>query len=215
MAVSKRCQKHVLQYHRRRLGLTQPQLAARAGFSERVIRKAEAGGSVRQTTLDVLAQALSTPQCSVSAQELCSEPLDVVQAFNNLYFRHREACLDHVRPFLADDYVLVIHGDREDMPLAGEWRGTDGFADMLRLAYELLEPLEERVERWFVSGNRVASLRVGKSRVRRAPPGTVLDTWMFNESVVEAGQITRCDTYVDSLVWQRSLKWGGPSPQQA
>lgn len=50
---------------RRRVGLSQEQLAEQAGLSLGVVRKAEQGGSVRVETLHILARALGTTTSSL------------------------------------------------------------------------------------------------------------------------------------------------------
>lgn len=211
-----RAQGALIRQHRMRLGLTQAQLAMRTGFGERVIRKAEAGEAVNRYTLEVLAVALSHPERQVSVSELSGEPLAVAQAFVNAYHRHGVEAARHCAPFMADDHLLVVHADSFDLPFAGSWRGVDGFDAMLRAAYALFEPVEERVDRWFCEGNRVGALRTEITRSRKHPDQqSVLQTWMFTDYVVDNGVITQQDMYLDALAWKRSIDWGGPSDTQS
>lgn len=70
---------------RKARGWTQEQLAALAGYSPRLIRKAESGSSVKSDTIEVLAAALSTPEAPVSPETLVSDPLGMVRAFAVAY----------------------------------------------------------------------------------------------------------------------------------
>jgi transcriptional regulator with XRE-family HTH domain len=57
---------------RKQLGWSQVEFGQRAGYSERVIRKAEAGGTLRLQTIKDLAMTLSLGGVLVSFQDLTS-----------------------------------------------------------------------------------------------------------------------------------------------
>jgi transcriptional regulator with XRE-family HTH domain len=59
-----------LQSLRQQAGLTQDQLASKSRYSDRLIRKAEASGPLRKSTIAVLAAALCTDQQTVTAADL-------------------------------------------------------------------------------------------------------------------------------------------------
>ncbi|MCA9048963.1 MAG: helix-turn-helix transcriptional regulator [Planctomycetaceae bacterium] len=110
-----------------RLGLTQAELAARAGFSDRLIRKAERGDRVRRRTLHVLAQALSTPDQIITTANLqrsngCS---DVVSLLTGLF---GAAALkpDNWDSQLRDNITLECAGDPKILPYAGIYKGIRG-----------------------------------------------------------------------------------------
>ncbi len=59
-----------LQTLRQQAGMTQEQLATATGFSDRLIRKAEASAPLRQTTISTIAQALSKRGRPVTVADL-------------------------------------------------------------------------------------------------------------------------------------------------
>ena len=62
----------VVRSRRKQLGWSQVELGQRSGYSERVIRKAEAGGTLRFQTIKDLAMTLSLGGLIVSFQDLTS-----------------------------------------------------------------------------------------------------------------------------------------------
>jgi steroid delta-isomerase-like uncharacterized protein len=57
-------------------GWTQREAAARAGFTDRLIRKAEAGLAIDAHSIATLAQLYSTPERGLTIQDLLAEPLE-------------------------------------------------------------------------------------------------------------------------------------------
>jgi steroid delta-isomerase-like uncharacterized protein len=57
-------------------GWTQREAAAKAGFSDRLIRKAEHGRAIDAHSIAVLAQLYSTPERGLTVQDLLAEPLE-------------------------------------------------------------------------------------------------------------------------------------------
>jgi len=56
-------------------GWTQQEAAAKAGFSDRLIRKAEAGGTIDSHSIATLAQLYSTPKRRLTTQDLLAQDL--------------------------------------------------------------------------------------------------------------------------------------------
>jgi transcriptional regulator with XRE-family HTH domain len=61
-------------------GWTQGEVAAKAGFSDRLIRKAEAGGAIDAHSIATLARLYSSPERRLTPQDLLAEPLDASSA---------------------------------------------------------------------------------------------------------------------------------------
>ena len=70
------CNGAVVRRLRKRLGLTQAQLAQRSGFSERLIRKAEASTPISLKTVRSLAVALSCDEKNVDPNVLICSPVE-------------------------------------------------------------------------------------------------------------------------------------------
>ena len=56
--------------HRNLIGMSQLELSRRSGYSERLIRKAEAGGTLRLATIRDLAMAMTFDGHSITLQDL-------------------------------------------------------------------------------------------------------------------------------------------------
>jgi transcriptional regulator with XRE-family HTH domain len=111
---------------RKQAGLTQLDLAVRSGYSERVIRKAEAGGPLRFETVQDIAQCLSTPQHQVTATNLLRTHLDLASQFVHAYDHYGGSALEHCDGLFAEDFEFYCPGDPEQVAFAGTWPGTEG-----------------------------------------------------------------------------------------
>ncbi len=134
-----------LREHRLRRGMTQAQLASVAGFSERVIRKAEAGEPIRPHTLEVLAESLSTPDQPLTAADLRGDPMAVVQAYYRIRRQYSYDFAPHCGHLLADDYTVTIHADKDVLPYAGTWHGQEGLHALYQQIRQFFRPMGETV----------------------------------------------------------------------
>ena len=73
------CNGNVVRRLRKRLGLTQAQLATRSGFSERLVRKAEASIPISMKTVKKLAAALSNEEHQVEVNFLICSPVEIAK----------------------------------------------------------------------------------------------------------------------------------------
>ena len=201
-----------LRAHRLRLGLTQMQLATRAGYSERLIRKAEAGETIRTETLEVLAEALSSPDAPVTAGQLRGDPLAVVQAFWELRSIHSFDFARYCGHLLAEDFVLTHHGDPAVMPFSGTYHGQAGLIAFYEQTAHHFKPLGRDSCQFFTCGDHITAKMIGRAQPLRDAHGRPmpahqppLETWFLYEWVVQNGLITRHDLYMDSIAWHRAL----------
>jgi hypothetical protein len=74
------------------------ELAVRAGFSERLVRKGESGEPVRMKTVKILARARSTNAERLQARDLIDDPLAVAQSFVRAYLIPRRGLRPAVGP---------------------------------------------------------------------------------------------------------------------
>ena len=70
------CNGKLISQLRKAIGWTQGDLARRAGFTERLIVKAEASQSIAPSTLSIIAEALTEGGAAVVLQELSVDPAD-------------------------------------------------------------------------------------------------------------------------------------------
>lgn len=140
-------------------GLTQVELARRAGYSERLIRKAEAGGSLSLNTIADLAEALSEYQRTVSPAELCCSHEALARNFIDSYDEHERLMLNYCGDILADDFVFQCAGDQHSA-LAGEWLGVQGFQAWLDAWFSMVtRPARRCLQVAYLSANGEVSAR--------------------------------------------------------
>ncbi|WP_168565819.1 helix-turn-helix domain-containing protein [Crateriforma spongiae] len=118
--------RHLLRETRLICGLTQYELAIKAGYSERVIRKAEREGRASGATIETLAETLSEHGASVGVEAFIQNPLMVTQRFMLLFEQHHHRVLEHCGDLFTNDFVFICHGPKGS-PVAGEFYGVDGF----------------------------------------------------------------------------------------
>ncbi|HQX53800.1 MAG TPA: helix-turn-helix transcriptional regulator [Planctomycetaceae bacterium] len=132
-----------LQQLRRDAGLTQEELAKKADYSDRLIRKAEASGLLKKSTIAHLAAALSTRDHKVTAEDLIfSREASSVELFSALLIG---------TPVLTDSMIALLHpqlqlsvaGQELAIPFAGDYVGHTAiqsfrtrFAERLSIAAE-------------------------------------------------------------------------------
>ena len=107
--------------------MTQLQLGNAAGYTERLVRKAEKGGRLDIATVQNLAEALSQFGEPVSFESLLQDNLSTVklwmQSLNELGLQ----MLAVMELYLADDFVLQCPGDPQITPFAGRFEKLAGF----------------------------------------------------------------------------------------
>jgi DNA-binding XRE family transcriptional regulator len=201
----------MLREHRLRRGWTQAQLAAHAGYSERVIRKAEAGEPVRLHTLQVLAEALGTADYPVSCADLRGEPMAVVQDYYRIRRQFSFDFAPHCGHLLASEYVMTVHADPGVVPYAGAWHGQAGLHALYQRIKQFFRPLGETV-RFSTASDRVLAIREGLTQPLCDITGRPFDplpppmqSRILQEWTVRDGRIVNDDMYMDTYAYQRSL----------
>ncbi len=202
----------MLRHHRSLRGWTQLELAIHAGYSERVIRKAEAGGPVRGSTLDELAEALSTEQQLVTSADLRGEPLAVVKEYYRMRKLHSYDAPRYCAHLFHDDYVLQMHREDAGDLTSGVWYGVEGLRQMYQQIKTHYRPLGESI-RFYTAPGGAAAIRYGRSQPIRdaqgralGPDAPITETWIAHEWTVTDGKIYREHMYTDSSVWRRAMK---------
>jgi transcriptional regulator with XRE-family HTH domain len=201
----------MLREHRLRRGWTQAQLAGRAGYSERVIRKAEAGEPVRLHTLQVLAEALATVDYPVSCADLRGEPMAVVQAYYRIRRQYSFDFAPHCGHLLSSDYVMTVHADPGVVPYAGPWHGQAGLNALYQRIKQFFKPLGETV-RFSIASDRVLAIREGLAQPLCDITGRPFDplpppmpSRILQEWTVRDGRIVSDDMYMETYAYQRAL----------
>lgn len=119
-----------LRYLRRVRGWTQQDLAERAGYCDRLIRKAEKDGFLLPETIEVLAEALSTPESPVEPSDLWLLPRTKVDLFLQL-LRGEKPLTEITIAAIATKQVTVRCKAPEYVPFAGCFEGRSGLKQWL------------------------------------------------------------------------------------
>ena len=75
------CNPELIKFLRERKKWSQKKLAKESGYCERLICKAESGGSIASATIEVLAKTLSTGDMQVFPEDLISDPIALTKKF--------------------------------------------------------------------------------------------------------------------------------------
>jgi transcriptional regulator with XRE-family HTH domain len=108
-------------------GMTQLQLARAAGYTERLIRKAEKGGRLDIRTVQNLAEALSQFGNHLSVEILLKDNLAIAKLCVEKFDELGPGMLASIESCLSDDFILNCPGDPQAIPFAGTFAGATGF----------------------------------------------------------------------------------------
>lgn len=197
---------------RKRRGWTQCELAQRAGYSERVIRKAEASETISHEVLDVLAVALSNPEHSLTAAELTFDPISIVRQFVDCYDRYGQAMLPHVASLFTEDTKLIFRADPERNPLAGEYHGLAGWQQYLDRFFGMFTRVTPKplTPEYSASGNYVIArwLETVRCGDVTAPP-----LWVHLHFTLRGGKVALTEDYCDTDTAAKFLQDVGMAPK--
>jgi transcriptional regulator with XRE-family HTH domain len=149
----------MLVFFRKKLGLTQVELAAKAGYSTRLVSKAESGKSIAVSTLEDLAEALSTETEPVFYEDLCCNPLSMAREFIRALYLSGPNAIDATRHFIDKNVEFCIAGDPEKIPFAGQHCGIEAVDAAIRCWFSGMQGPEnhdiDAFYRYFSQGNEV------------------------------------------------------------
>jgi transcriptional regulator with XRE-family HTH domain len=121
-----------LRYLRKLRGWTQQDLAERAGYCDRLIRKAERDGFLMPETIEVLAQTLSTPEAHIEPNLLWLLPKTKIWLLLRL-LRGEVQVTESAISAVATESVMVTCKGPECIPFAGDFLGLPGMRCWLQL----------------------------------------------------------------------------------
>ncbi|QEG20845.1 helix-turn-helix domain-containing protein [Mariniblastus fucicola] len=133
------CNGAYIKYLRKRMGWSQRELKIASGYSERLISKAEANGSIVLATLVDLAQALSTPQEIVRPEQLVFDPIAIAKSITHATYVLQRNMFTRMQHMIADDFVLEAIGDPKQFPFVGRYEGVDGFREAIDRFFSCME----------------------------------------------------------------------------
>lgn len=112
-------------------GWSQSELARRAGYSERLIRKAESSGSLSVSTICDLAEALSVDGNCVKLQQLLTDYISIAKSFMDAYDTLGNKMVPQCHQFLSPDLKVCSPADPKQVSFAGLWHGVTGLQTYL------------------------------------------------------------------------------------
>lgn len=125
----------VLRELRLKRGWSQKELAEKAGYSDRLVRKAEFGGKLDVDTIRNIAEALSTLNEKVTLDFLTNDVLSVAKTFMQFFDERGAGMLPAINHYIAPDFVLHVTSAIESLPLHGTWDGKQGLCEFLNLFF--------------------------------------------------------------------------------
>lgn len=201
------CNGDAIKTHRARRGWTQPELASFAGFSTRLVAKAEAGEGVHPDTLETLADTLSTAEHPVFPEDLAISPKMIVRHIVESFAKHERQCVAHCHQFLAEDIRVVAPGPEELLPFCGVHETIDGFDAFWGKYFSVMERHDKlyiaKSMRLVAEDNLVVALveEDANHKGQVATPPTPL-TFVFN---FERGKLVSFEDHFDSSVARANI----------
>ena len=125
----------VLRELRLKRGWSQKELAEKAGYSDRLVRKAEFGGKLDVDTIRNIAEALSTLNEKITLDFLTNDVLSVAKTFMQFFDERGAGMLPAINHYIAPDFVLHVTSAIESLPLHGTWDGKQGLCEFLNLFF--------------------------------------------------------------------------------
>jgi transcriptional regulator with XRE-family HTH domain len=120
-------------------GWTQNDLSRTAGYSLRLIGKAESGAAIDIETVRVLAQALSTDDMQITEQRLTVDNLFVAKAWMAALNRDGKDMVTAIEEYLSEDFVFHCPGDPAIAPFAGTWYGAAGLRTFFGIYFSIFQ----------------------------------------------------------------------------
>ncbi len=120
-------------------GWTQKEFALKAGYSERLIRKAELGGCLRFSVIEDLAECLSDGNETITFEKLVLNPLRVAKLWTTNFDIHGVNMLEHVKHTMDNELVFRCGGSQKVFPFDGEWHGIEGHQRWLNAFFHEFE----------------------------------------------------------------------------
>lgn len=112
-----------LQSLRLQAGLTQEELARKSGYSDRLIRKAEASGLLRRSTIAHLTAALSTCDRKVNADDLMFSRESLTREVFSALLIGTSENTESMFQFLHPELQLSVAGQDLLIPFSGDYTG--------------------------------------------------------------------------------------------
>jgi transcriptional regulator with XRE-family HTH domain len=191
----------LIKYLRRSKGWSQKQLAKESGYCERLICKAESGGSIAAATIEVLAKTLSTPKMTVHPEDLISDPIALskkfIEAAHTLQRDMVKGIAHFTDPSGVFNFVQCAKGD-----YAGSYRGiaalNEGVGKFFDAQTFVVGQDFESAYQYYNDGNEVVAW--GTSKIRVTETGDLFDLNVTLRFFYEKGKLHRIEDRSEVLL---------------
>ncbi|MEM6688418.1 MAG: nuclear transport factor 2 family protein, partial [Planctomycetota bacterium] len=181
------CDGNAVRLFRKNLDWTQKTLATKSGYSERLIRKAEAGEPLDPETIEHLAEALTFGDQTIAPEDLCMTPLVLVQNFISAFVEFgSEGVAAASRDYFSDDLEIWIAGDPAINPCSGSYQGHQGLREYFERLSKTFEVLAFEPT-WSAHGSEV--FVHGIQTLRRVGGTDQAVVWGVNHYLIHDGKI--------------------------
>jgi transcriptional regulator with XRE-family HTH domain len=123
LAPTMACNGALVRFFRKQQGWTQQELATIAGYTERLVRKAETGQKLNADTIEDLAEALSTNACVVHPEDLISDPEAALWTYIKSFAIGERQIVAQCQSVMAEDVQIHVPGNPNFLPFAGDYDG--------------------------------------------------------------------------------------------
>ncbi|PQO33924.1 hypothetical protein C5Y97_17045 [Blastopirellula marina] len=191
---------------RKRLGWTQQRLADVSGYSDRLIRKAEAGGTLHADTIEVLALSLSTAERPVFPEDLVVSMESLVREVSQAYSQSEGQLVSKIHQYFADDIELRAAGDPRQIPFAGTWKTIDGVDAFWNFFFRVLNRPDKRIYAPMLIANDTTCVSFGREVVETAEGGLKTESFVSIKYEFRQGKIVSIDDFFDTAATAKILR---------
>lgn len=193
----------LLRKYRTTLNWSQEELAKASGYSSRLIRKLESGGTTDFETLCNIAEALSVSGQVVTAALLQTDNLTIAKAWMEALNSNGQKMVDRMANHLSSDFEFFCPGDSNYLPFAGTWKGTDGLQRFLDIYFSIFERIPHDEPHYTIGENLVVARYFERGMVNGSPTPPIRISLCFH---FKDGQIHRIDDDYDVMGGQDSVR---------
>lgn len=178
-------------------GWSQKDLAEKAGYSDRLVRKAECGGKLDVETIRNIAEALSTLEEEVTLDLLTSDVLAIAKTFMQVFDELGDGTVPSVEYYIAPEFVLHVTCAVESIPLQGSWFGHTGFQAFLDLFFGRFSRVPKTLTPLYAVGTDFVVARYTDTLHAAGRPDTAIQ--VYRHFHFRDGLLSRIDDLYDKI----------------
>ncbi|MDA7977613.1 MAG: helix-turn-helix domain-containing protein [Pirellulales bacterium] len=200
------CNGELVKHYRTLLGLTQDQLAAKAGYTDRLVRKAEASQQLSADTIEVLAEALSSKATAVYPEDLVHSPREFALNFLDKLKAHRQQLVAGLQQSFDEEMSCFVAGSPERFPFAGEFQTVDGFDAFWHRFFSVFSLAANPVHNLRVMSEGNSAVLKFDIRLHHKAMDELAESWIIFFLQFRRGKVVRFEDYFDTERGARRFK---------